>query len=314
MFVIILSTSGNEHANAVEREVMQSGGEVVRMDMDTAISNKSLLSLSQELVRWGDKELRPCEISGIFVHHPLVNIPEEIPKDSLDSEIILSSWRNLLDWLEATLPDSLWMNKPSASRTSVSPLKQLKIAHEVGFAVPSSCFTNDVAFLEEFAEKHPSIVVKPGPLGIHMPQRRILAHIVDVPALPKANLIIAPCFFQSYVEKEYELRVHVIRDEIYACKIDSQSNEKTRVDWRNYDIAHTPHWPFELDGSIADMCRRITTQLGLTFGVLDLIVAKDGTTVFLECNSQGHWIWIEELTRLPITKAVSRALLNGSGS
>ena len=53
------------------------------------------------------------------------------------------------------------------------------------------------------------------------------------------------------------------------------------------------------------------SDLGLGFGVIDMIRTLEGDYVFLECNAQAHWVWIEQLTGLPITATISRALLNG---
>ncbi len=53
-------------------------------------------------------------------------------------------------------------------------------------------------------------------------------------------------------------------------------------------------------------------KLGLEFGVIDLIISPQDEVIFLECNAQGHWAWIEDMTNLPITKTLCEHLLNGS--
>lgn len=43
-------------------------------------------------------------------------------------------------------------------------------------------------------------------------------------------------------------------------------------------------------------------------GALDFIVTDDADWVFLECNPNGQWAWIEEETGLPIAAALADAL------
>ena len=51
------------------------------------------------------------------------------------------------------------------------------------------------------------------------------------------RLVNAPCVFQRYVEKAYDVRAVVIGERIFACRIDSQASRKAEVDWRVYDNA-----------------------------------------------------------------------------
>jgi len=73
-----------------------------------------------------------------------------------------------------------------------------------------------------------------------------LTQIVNVRSLATKKLIHSPCFFQEYIDKAFELRVHVIGDRVLTCKIESQKSELAKTDWRRYDIANTPHYPYSL--------------------------------------------------------------------
>ena len=50
--------------------------------------------------------------------------------------------------------------------------------------------------------------------------------------------------------------------------------------------------------------------LGLNFGCIDLIVRPDGDVVFLECNPNGQWLWIELTTGQKISEAIASFLMN----
>jgi glutathione synthase/RimK-type ligase-like ATP-grasp enzyme len=49
--------------------------------------------------------------------------------------------------------------------------------------------------------------------------------------------------------------------------------------------------------------------LGLNFACFDFAVSKDGELVFLECNCNGQWLWVQERTGQPIGKAIADELV-----
>ena len=97
-----------------------------------------------------------------------------------------------------------------------------------------------------------------------------------------------------------------------AAAIDSQATNRTRVDWRRYDLGHTPHRAIQLPPSIEGKLVALCRGLGLSYGAIDLIVTPEGEHVFLELNPAGQWHWIEQLTGLPISDAIADELVAGA--
>lgn len=123
------------------------------------------------------------------------------------------------------------------------------------------------------------------------------------------GLAACPMIFQEYIEKKYEYRVTVVGQEVYACRIDSQAaGGETAIDWRNYNIPSTPHFAADLERRLQGQLVQLVQNLDLTYGALDLIENPDGEFFFLEVNSMGQWLWIEDLTELPISMAIARHL------
>ena len=120
----------------------------------------------------------------------------------------------------------------------------------------------------------------------------------------------APHLFQKYIDKAYEVRVTVINSQCFAVRIDSQANAKTKIDWRNYDLEHTPHSALVLPAEIEQRILNYVRSYGLTFSALDFIVTPTDDWVFLENNPNGQWLWLEELTGLPMTEALISALIH----
>lgn len=316
MAVLILSTSNNEHADRVGEHLGRRGERALRLNVDL-LDLKDLprvtVSRSQEASISSSINEDPVEsIRGVFVHHPIVEVPRE-GTDELDRTLCRASWESSINWIEQAVGSAMWINKPSQAQRASSLFLQLRMAEECGFRVPETIFTNERQKLEAFSRRHHSIVLKPGNLGgVRIKGYRMLVRQIKVEDVDGETLKNAPCLFQEYVEKAYEMRVHVIGAHVLACKIESQNSVKTSVDWRNYDLRNTPHTVIRIDYALANKCRSVVSALGLRMGILDLIHTPAGDTVFLECNAQGHWIWIEELTGLPITECVCEELLSGS--
>lgn len=305
MRVTIISRSENLHADVVA-EYCRQRAEVSRINLDFDVLGPDGFP-SVVLGKCVNQE--PPD--SVFVHQSRIGYLKEWFVDEVERRLFVASWDSFKEWMEAQYPNARWVNRPSANQRGRNVLGQVQLANRLGFNVPSTLFTNDAEELKRFAGAS-TVVIKQGNLGVHIEKKRILTSVVDVASINSNMLRGCPCLFQKYVPKKFELRVHVIGDTVLTCKIDSQANSKTSVDWRNYDIENTPHEAYELDGAISAMCVDVVRELGLEFGVIDMIVTPEDQHVFLECNSQGHWIWIEQLTGLPITKTLCEHLLRGS--
>lgn len=304
MSLLILSRSENVHADVVER-ICRKHTHVNRMNFDFDTTGKIFPKVEVQNLKPAD---RP---DAVFVHHPRVSCPEDWFDDEIERKLFIASWDSVKEWMEADYHQAQWVNRPSANYASKNVLRQLGIAASLGLNTPKTIFTNDAEKLRDFAGDD-TVVVKQGNLGVHIENKTIFTSVVDQFSITNEMLQGSPCLFQKYTPKAYELRVHVIGTTVLTCKIDSQANEKTRIDWRNYDIENTPHEPYQLDLETELACIKLTQNLGLEFGIIDMIVTSQGENVFLECNAQGHWYWIEELTGLPITENVCALLTRSS--
>lgn len=305
MNLLILSRSESVHADVVAEHCGQYATvNRVNFDFDTP----SIMELPCVIL--GSKPLN-YQPDAVFVHHPRVSYSQQGFVDDIERKLFVASWDSVKEWMEVTFPDALWVNRPSANHKSKNVLGQLRLATSLGIKTPDTLFTNNIEKLRQFATGK-TVVIKQGNLGVHLEKKRILTQVIDVASIDSNVLQGCPCLFQKYIEKRYELRIHVIGQTVLACKIDSQASSKTRIDWRNYDLQNTPHEPYKIDSSLGNVCADIVRQLGLEFGIIDMIVTPENEYIFLECNAQGHWAWIEELTGLPITKTLCDHLLRGS--
>lgn len=310
MYVLILSASWNPHAELIGDSLAKRDVTPIRLDMDRLGEQTPELGINFDAgcptaIRLGDHCLCTEDVISVFAHHPRIGFGNRAALDEIDYQLAHASWKNAINWFELTFTSSRWINSIDAAKTAASTANQLRVARDCGLRTPATCFTNKLSILRAFEIIHPQIILKSGSVpGIVPDGSRLLTHPIRACDLNPEELLSAPCLFQEYIQKAYELRIHVVGNRVLACQIMSQANPVTALDWRNYAVSQTPHYPIKLNLKLTAACISLVRTLGLEFGVIDMIVTQDGENVFLECNAQGSWMWIEQLTGLRITQCL----------
>jgi hypothetical protein len=124
-------------------------------------------------------------------------------------------------------------------------------------------------------------------------------------------IVDCPTTFQAYIEAQLDLRVIWIDGDLWAVAIDSQagsSPEDCRFD-NSVDFK-----PYHLPQTVAEALNVLMSELGLTYGAIDLRVGRDGEHYFLEVNPGGQFVYLELKTGLPLTSALASVLARGTES
>ena len=157
------------------------------------------------------------------------------------------------------------LTKPFILRLTENKAFQLLKASQYGFIIPSSYIGND----QFKANKYNQGIIKPlstGKVqigdGYEIYQTNIFQGIHE-------NISLTPIYVQKYIKKQYEVRLTIIDQYVYAVRIDTID----QVDWRNV-------------------------------GAFDFIVTPNNEWVFLEVNPNGQWLWLEESLNLDISKGI----------
>lgn len=239
-----------------------------------------------------------------FTIAELTGAPAPLAEGFVDRE-----WRTALDSLPAFTPSARWMNPRAADQRARNKPIQLAEAQAVGLSIPATVVANDPVAVEELFEHGCEHIYKPLTWYIEPPTGLLYTastSATDVAANQDA-IRLAPGIFQRRIDKSYEVRVTVIRERVFAVRIDAQANRATRLDWRR-DQRSVGYEAIDLDCDTTDRLHRLQSNLGLVYGAHDLIVTPDGEVVFLEVNPLGQWLWLEHATDLPISAALADEL------
>lgn len=197
--------------------------------------------------------------------------------------------------------ESAWINEPQANRKASDKIYQLKTAMECDLSFPPTLFSNSPSEIRDFAKKHGQIIYKPF-LQSHwqIGERRLSLFTTKIRAEQLNNdaaLRLCPGIFQRLVEKDYEIRLTIMGDNMIPVKIYDYPNELAALDWRSAAVNGVKYELTTLPKHIIEKSRNLMKKLGISFACLDFIVDKVGNYHFLEVNPSGQFLWLED--RLP---------------
>jgi len=230
--------------------------------------------------------------------------PMDLDFATREAEGALNSLSSVTDWH--------WVNHPVYHREAAWKPTQLAVARRLGLVIPRTVITNDPGTVKMFREQcGGTIIYKSLSQSLSLePGKVAFTGIVTDEALSSLTLIQhTPGIFQELIPKQYEVRLTVVADRMFAAKILSQENERTKIDWRTapYDVKYET---IELPEEICGKVRAFMAETNLVYSCLDFIVTPGGQYIFLESNPRGQYLWIEHFTGMPITEAIADTLSN----
>ncbi len=229
--------------------------------------------------------------------------------DDVLSQISLDAERRAIQasiW--DAIPNARWLNAPNIMSQAEHKLTQLRIAGELGFSVPKTIVSNSWSDIEAQLDKE--IIFKPS-YGLFYraddPVQVFTTRLINShDTLPVTDNPF-PGIWQNYTSKRKEWRVTAVGDEIFAAAIYTQNDAKD--DWRKHQTSTGVEFAAEqFDDDLGQKCVAYLGRMGLQFGAFDFIETPDGETVFLECNPNGQYGWLEQGLNLPISNSIARVL------
>ena len=123
------------------------------------------------------------------------------------------------------------------------------------------------------------------------------------------NDFFFPSFIQNYISKNIELRVFYLDGNIWAMAIYSQSDNKTNIDFRNYNYKKTNRTvPYEMTKKKKKNILKLMNELKLNCGSLDLILDSEDNYYFLEVNPVGQFGMVSNPCNYYLHKQIAKYL------
>lgn len=316
--ILILTDSNDAHANHVIKKIEFENVPYFRFNLDV----KSLLNTSYtftngtfKITQFG-KSLDITSVSCVWSRRTFVELLlEEAYDQNTDFKLWKNEWNKTLTGLYNSLKNVPWLNQWRLAYIAENKYLQMEVAKALGFKIPETLISNEVDELKAFIQLNAPVVLKLMNQDFYRTGNEdfkgIYVNKIGMDDLEQfGTLNENPIVLQKYIEKSFEVRYTVVGQDHFVCKIESQNSNIANVDWRRYDIPNTPHYELEPPLEIKNKVKAFMKELQIEYGALDFIVDLNQNWHFLEVNSMGQFLWIEDLTGLKISDSIVHWLKN----
>lgn len=312
--ILIVASETDPNVSGVAKSLRAMGEEVAFLDhaapsvLEFRMNNSGI-----DLLRLGDAEISDAAL--VWYRTKLSCDPFPRDEEAAIHYQRETSWRDAIQNLLLLL-DRRVVNTLSSVKRAEFKLLQLKTATDVGFRIPPTLISNDYNSLCKWVGTQGDVVLKAlgnpeiPDMSAESGSSTIMTTRISAELLANAedSVRIAPSFLQAEVPKLFELRVVVHGEQMFAFRIDSQAQEFTKVDWR-YGATLDCFDVIDLDPILRDGIADYMLKMDLFAGHFDFIRVPDGAYVFLECNPQGWFSWLDDLCGGDISTSIAEELV-----
>lgn len=324
--VLICSASEDEHV-LVAVKLLQSFKVQVDFFQTDKIGSQCNLKYDTDkgsyVITVDGVESKLDEYTSIWVRKPFTGSLKELEMTReqqvrLDYKIVES--RSLFNsmLLAAKDLDILVINDVVSGFSAQFKCTQLIKASQVGFKVPKTIMSSNKVEIEKFINSVGGHCViktignhaafwrdrKDGELMTHRITQEFFANYY------KNNELDYVLYLQEEILKKYELRITVVGNKIFPCRINSQKHSESSLDWRWIDPEQMEHEMVKLPAAVEESCFNLCRSYGLQYGAIDMAVTDNEDYIFFEINPAGQYMWIDELAGSNISESIADLLMH----
>lgn len=238
---------------------------------------------------------------------PSVKMAKDVEMENILNSLIIEEYRSALDFLYHILSSKKHINKFEDG--DISKMKVLSKAIKLGIRIPDTIICSSKKELSSFWKKHSKNVINKSigdPLSFYFANLVQFTSKIDFQLIPDT---FALSLFQEMLAKKFEIRSFYLNGLFYSSAIFSQSDDMTKVDFRNYNYKKPNRVvPFILPIEVTQKLRLLMDQLKLTSGSIDIVYTEDNEYVFLEVNPIGQFEQVSFPCNYNLVKQVALTL------
>ena len=308
--ILIVTSKEDEHANYIIAKCNHTALKdcIVRLNTEDIIENFRASfdgTTFWAVILDSQKHFSDKEVKTVWYRRPVK--AKGTYNDDGVNRFLVSQYETFLQGLYyCTHESALWINDLRANLFARNKLFQLKLAREIGMNVPDTLVTNNAKQAIEFSQKHLALCNK----SLTVPRYAIggvsypyMTRVIDAAEISNHSDSVNQCptLFQKYIDKKLDLRVVVLRDQLFAFEIESQSNDYSKIDVRGVDPAKLTHRHVCLPDELQSQILKFVQMQGLVFSSMDFVLTESNKYYFIENNCNGQWLWLEYLTGVPMS-------------
>lgn len=315
--ILIITNKDDITVDYLIRDFRRNNIEYYRFNTEEIFSNIDLsIDISSGKCHLFDKgknmPIDLNDVESVYYRRPGIPKLEEVDDVSeQEKSYLIRESLSILDGLYKLLENRYWINNVYRIREAENKIFQLSIAKEIGFDIPDTVLSNVYIDIIEFSDSYEECIIKPvrsGNLNPLVADKIIFTNVLDKNSIKEENISTFPVYIQNRIKKKLDIRCITVGTDVFAVEILSQQDDSAKVDWRKSEkyIEHRIH---KLPCIIKRKCIEITNRLGLVYSAIDLVLDENGNYIFLECNPNGQWAWLEMRLGIPIAKTIEEMLV-----
>jgi hypothetical protein len=306
--ILAVTEPDDPHADAVLDALARMGARTARLDL-ASLPRQVAVTIRRGGADRGDRllgagldggPLRAEEIAAVWWRRPRWAVPHA-ELAGPDAAFAVEQVHAALSGVWGSLP-AAWMNDPWADDRASHKASQLAWAEAAGLLVPATIITSAPADARAFLDALGDRPCIHKPLKVSRETWRTTRLLRPQDRGRLDDLRFGPAILQAYVPG-VDVRV--------TCAGGRMLATASPQDFRPaYDQAQVT--PFALPAEVARALGRYLQAARLRYAAVDFRLDGDGRLFFLEANSSGQWLFLEDRTGQPITAAVAEALLDAA--
>lgn len=316
--VLVITSKDDAHADHIIALCNSRGlGErIIRLNTEDFINNCQVSfdgGSFHLVIKDSKRELWSHEIRAVWYRRPKdFDLSQE--NDPYVEDFIRQQGTACLRGLYFSCHDeAVWVNPLPALHRSRNKLQQIQIVRQIGLDPPKTIVTNNWQYAVSFCSNVEKICMKSLDEPNFVLDRHLYPFLTRV--IGKEEVLSnresigrCPVLLQEYIDKMFDIRVVVIGEDIFAFEIHSQEHKLSVHDFRGVAPDLLKHIHHELPANIREGIFSFMHRQGLIFSAMDFVLSKEGKYYFLENNPNGQWLWLEELTGVPLSASMLKLL------
>ena len=319
--ILILSDESDISTDNVIKWLIYNGVSHLRLNTSDEIEIISV-SINNFLIRKNDIIINSDNITSYWYRKGSINmicdtndfdysqfelISHSNIANAINEHIKIES-RHLIEYIYIILESK---NKIGSKLFSeVNKLKVLDIAQSIGLSVPKTLITNNKERALAYFCDNPNLVTKSiSDSFVYFDEVNFMSYTQSLKFEEQNGEDFFLSLIQERIIKLYEIRSFYLKGQFYSMATFSQNNEKTKIDYRNYDIVMPNRSvPYMLPLYVKRKLHIVMKKLFLDTGSIDMIRCTDGKYYFLEINPCGQFGGVSTLCNYYLEELISNYL------
>jgi len=294
--IVILSNLADVSTDLVEEHFIYNKINYARLNAEDIFDPSFKLDFDNEVIKTARNIIKIDSVNVVWYRKfgflSKNSFYQEL-KEEFEAELVNHLVYEHYELLEAIIDlfsNKKWLTNPKHTR--LNKLTILKQAEKTGLKIPGTYLINSRKNLKQLISNKKLITKSVFETLFFNKDKHnfsMFTKEITMKNLSEVPNVFFPSLVQEKIEKDFEVRVFILRENCFSMAIFSQSNGGTATDFRDINWENPIRFtPFNLPKSIEIKLLKLVSSIGLNCCSIDLIKTKD-EYYFLEINSVGEF-------------------------